>query len=317
MQRRRDQVELSKHLLPPDDPRLRELAHKRPGRVILDALRSYAIILCAFWLLYVEPRAAVLCFLMIGTQQYALYILGHDGTHSNLARDRSWNDRLTTAFLYAPFGTQVRSAREGHLKHHRTLGTEEDPDRKIHTSANKRTSSEFVVFLLGLTTLPMVLGRVLAFKGRGTVTPTVSSPGGGLRARVPVLIAQALVFAAIWALFPAWYYLVFWMLPVYSMVFLSDQLRAFCEHAQLHLSDAEGDAQRLTTFRPNWLERTLFAPHNMCHHAEHHLWPFIPYYNLPAAAALVRGCPEIEVRTSYAAYVLRHFRRLNRHADPG
>jgi fatty acid desaturase len=58
----------------------------------------------------------------------------------------------------------------------------------------------------------------------------------------------------------------------------------------------------------------IFAPHNMNYHMAHHLWPSIPYYNLPAADALVReseivkrGDDRLVWRKSYIGYMVAYF----------
>jgi fatty acid desaturase len=51
----------------------------------------------------------------------------------------------------------------------------------------------------------------------------------------------------------------------------------------------------------------------MNYHAVHHLWPSIPYFNLPTADREVRGMPEaegLEWRTSYLGYLWRYVRSL-------
>jgi len=63
----------------------------------------------------------------------------------------------------------------------------------------------------------------------------------------------------------------------------------------------------------NPLERLFVAPLNMNYHAAHHLWPSIPYYNLPLADAEIRQHPAaagIEWRQTYLGYLLRYFRLL-------
>ena len=48
-------------------------------------------------------------------------------------------------------------------------------------------------------------------------------------------------------------------------------------------------------------------------HAIHHLWPSIPYYNLPEAARRVRAAAQpnpLEWRTSYLKYLWRYWRAL-------
>jgi fatty acid desaturase len=51
----------------------------------------------------------------------------------------------------------------------------------------------------------------------------------------------------------------------------------------------------------------------MNYHAAHHLWPSIPYYNLPMADQEIRELPEaggLEWRRTYCGYVLKYFRLL-------
>jgi fatty acid desaturase len=57
----------------------------------------------------------------------------------------------------------------------------------------------------------------------------------------------------------------------------------------------------------------LVAPMNMNYHTAHHLWPSIPYYNLPTADRLMRehpGAAGLEWRGSYFAYLLTYWLAL-------
>jgi fatty acid desaturase len=54
---------------------------------------------------------------------------------------------------------------------------------------------------------------------------------------------------------------------------------------------------------------------NMNYHAAHHLWPSIPYHNLPVADREIRRLPAaagLEWRRSYAGYLLRYWLALPR-----
>ena len=109
-----------------------------------------------------------------------------------------------------------------------------------------------------------------------------------------------------------WAYPVLWLLPVYLFMFLGDNFRAFAEHSHPE-SDEDADHHRLITYTSNPFERMLVAPMNMNFHIAHHLWPSIPYYNLPAADRLVRQHPDaagLEWRGSYFAYLLTYWLAL-------
>jgi fatty acid desaturase len=51
----------------------------------------------------------------------------------------------------------------------------------------------------------------------------------------------------------------------------------------------------------------------MNYHTAHHLWPSIPYYNLPQADREIRDLPaaaDLEWRGTYVGYLLQYFRLL-------
>jgi fatty acid desaturase len=57
----------------------------------------------------------------------------------------------------------------------------------------------------------------------------------------------------------------------------------------------------------------FLAPMHMNFHAAHHLWPSIPYYNLPIADAELRdsaGADAIDRRRSYVGFLWRFARGL-------
>ncbi len=310
MEKRLDQMAIARRLVPSRDPRLRNLVRRRPGRVWADVGRCYGLILLAFVLLATVDCwwIPLLSLVLIGTQQYAIFILGHDGMHTNLLHGRRINDVFTTALLYAPLGMYLNDQRVNHLAHHWLLGTEADPDRYLHAAGNKTTRQKFLFFLTGLMTFPRTLFKVSPFGKRHH--PLKIQLWNFLVSRWPGFLAQAVVFTGMTSFFPWWYYFVFWLMPIYVLVFVPDEIRAFCEHAQAVLPDSAGDPGRLITFVPNPLERIFFAPMNMNFHAEHHLWPFIPYYNLAEVHRLVANSKEIESRGSYVGFLWTYFRRL-------
>jgi fatty acid desaturase len=99
--------------------------------------------------------------------------------------------------------------------------------------------------------------------------------------------------------------------------FAAERRRHLAHHDRLgHEDDPDrdlhraADAERLVTYRPSWIERLLIAPFHMGYHAEHHLWPAVPYYNLPRLATLVPESPALERRGGYGRFLLRYLRAL-------
>jgi len=117
-----------------------------------------------------------------------------------------------------------------------------------------------------------------------------------------------------------WGYPVLWLLPVYVFTFAADIVRVFCEHS-LTVADTVADKTiRLISYISNPVERQFFSPNNMNCHIAHHLWPAIPYYNLPEAERIVRSMAKdggaLRWRNSYVAH-LREYGRWIGNGRPG
>jgi fatty acid desaturase len=304
---------LRRGLLPPD--RVRELSRLRPARVVRDIALCWTTILAA-WLVAARidrPAVTVLAALLVGNRFYALFIIGHDGLHRRLHPRQAVSDLLADLFVMAPIGTITRINNRNHLLHHQHLATEADPDRFKHGCFNKRTRLQLVGYLSSLTSVGTTLAHVANRRA-----PAAGGPVARVdRHRTPrdlALLAgtQLALLVGLTLLFGWWGYLLMWWVPVFVGTFLADNLRTFAEHGQCS-GDAEADTHRLVTTRPRWLERQLLAPMHMNLHAAHHLWPSIPYYNLPEADAELRsrgGSPLLDERRSYLGFVRRFARHL-------
>ena len=73
----------------------------------------------------VAPAAAV----TIGAAVHRLGHFLHEGAHFNVAPGKTFNDRLTNATVGVVVLTDVRAYRPLHMKHHRKLGQDDDPER--------------------------------------------------------------------------------------------------------------------------------------------------------------------------------------------
>lgn len=266
-----------------------------------------------------------LAFVVIGTCQYKLFILAHDAIHGALHPHKKINDRLAIWLVYGPMFMALEDARRNHFKHHRLMGSVGDPDRYLHAFYNKNTPFQFLLFCSGLATFGKTVlkvtpfGRLLKLQDTAVEKPAIAQDSEHVSQalndyflqRFPVAIAQLLIFDFIFLLpLPLWSYLVLWIAPIYFLVFVPDEIRAFCDHAVLEFPDEWGDRHRLVTFLPNRLEAIVFSPHHMNYHAEHHLWPSIPHYNLPKAHEFVKQRSQVTIRGSYLAFLWKVLRSL-------
>lgn len=302
---------------------LRELNRLRPGRAVRDTLLLWLQIIAAWAAVSLCPEwwAAALAVPVIGSRYYALYIIGHDGLHRRLFRSTGLNDLWNDVAIIGAIGAITRLNRANHMQHHATLALPNDPDRYKYVAANKPTRLHYAAVLTGLPYVLRAIGNVFIAGRTATRNPAAPAREGYRRRDIVILLTwQAALIGGLTADIGWWAYPVLWLLPVYAFAYAADIVRVFLEHS-MPCGDAEADASlRLITYRSNWLERQFFAPMNMNFHTAHHLWPSIPYYNLPRADRLIRAAPErpagLVWRRSYLGYLLAYARGLPWIAPP-
>jgi fatty acid desaturase len=298
--------------------RVRELSKLRPSVVVRDTLLCWAAILAAWTIVVLWPRwwTVLLAIPVIGSRYYALLIIGHDGIHRRLFRSPVWNDWFADLFVFGPVAAITRINNQNHLGHHRRLSTPDDPDLHQFTCTNKFQWRLFLAYLSGLTSLRRSFENVFIRgpKARQSESAGLAAAPQRYTLRDFLLVGAwqvALIGGLSW--FVGWWaYPVLWLVPLYTFAFVPDNLRAFAEHSHPE-PDARADTHRLISYVSDPLERWFVSPFNMNYHAAHHLWPSIPYYNLPQADREIRSLPaaaELEWRGTYCSYVLKYFRLL-------
>lgn len=294
-------------LLSPDQIKL--LSSLQPQRAIFDIAACWTCILAAFAAVALHPVwwVVMLAVPVIGNRYYALFIIGHDAMHRRLLPNVKRNDFWSDFLIFASIGAITRLNNRNHLLHHRHLASLDDPDRRKHACFNKADILPLVGYLSGITSVLTSLKTVFFSRSHMNSPPEKLASGAHYTLRDFALLfgwllglAGGLSWLVGW-----WAYPVLWLLPVYAFMFLGDNFRSFAEHSQPE-NDRSADEHRMITFTSNPIERMLVAPMNMNYHAVHHLWPSIPYYNLPLADRLIRSHPTssgLEWRGSYFSYL--------------
>ncbi len=322
--------------------RVKELSQLRPWISVRDTVWCWAWILAAWALVYFVPTwwSVLVAVPVIGTRYYALFIIGHDGMHRRIFPSGPASDLFTDLFLIGPIGMVNRINSRGHLEHHQNLANDDDPDLHKHACFNKADKLEYVLFLTGLASVINVFkslflrtgkvdaaGRSAAAESDASASETnrrthgvrdLAIIGGwqiALVAGLTTLVGLSFggsIGSPVSILTHGWWgYPVLWILPVYLFTYLPNLIRAFVEHSHPEDDDL-ADEHRLITFLSNPIERLVLSPMNMNYHIGHHLWPSIPYYNLPIADRELRARPEaertgLEWRGSYLAYIWRYY----------
>ena len=255
-------------------------------RVLVDLTRTWALlVLCLVLAAHSNALQSTVLILLIGTLQYHLNILGHDGLHSNLFADRKWNDRVTRWWILAPQAIPLKAIRASHLHHHRTLGQYEDRDKHYYdlTFFNRTSASGFTLWIIGTFLGGMFLPLISKVLRRGTAAtdePAKQSTSDRLSEWGPVLVAQSILFLFCWAVVGSiWAYAAFWFLPLVTFMFGFNSVRSCLEHVAVEATDSPN---RNFSFKSSRVERFFFSPFNMNFHAEHHAYMSVPYHQLPA-----------------------------------
>ncbi len=283
-----------------------------PWRIAFDLARPWLVIFAAVAVCAHYPTWPVIAisFVLIATQQYALLILMHDGQHTLLHPRKKINNAISKWLIGAPCGTPFLRSQAQHLAHHQSLGSTDDPAFQFYCHDKPSPKGS-------VGALVAHFARVL-FLSRLGYSVVGDSPSGSRKnvesafaSYMPILAAQVLLFALFYLAGIWWAYFVLWALPLATLVSFFDAFRQFAEHAE-PLPDRDA-TRRLITTHSNPIERTFVAPFSMNYHAEHHMFPFVPYYKLRQMSEVLRNSPAGETviwRRSYLQSLAIYVRGL-------
>jgi fatty acid desaturase len=283
---------------------LRRLSTLNPyipvARIVLEWVMILGSISLAwrFW----HPALYLLMLLWIGSRQHALGVLMHEGAHFRMFKNKVVNDWVSDIFLAWPILITTASYRANHSRHHRYTNTESDPDchRKLFQmpaadwefpTTWRRLAAIFLKDITAISSIYIVKSVILLGRTNKDTKTTEVKPGKDARPLAAAL-ARVVFYLAILAsaiAFGFWkQLLLFWFVPYLTTFNLLLHVRSIAEHFAT-ANDHPLNITR-TTLISGW--EKIFFPYNINYHIEHHLYPSVPFYRLPALHAALRQQPD-------------------------
>jgi fatty acid desaturase len=245
-------------------------------RSVRDIILDWMVIGLAVWTtLRTGGWAAPLAIVVIGNRQRALGNLLHEASHQNLSPRRDINDMIARLLLAAPLFNSLSLYRSQHARHHAWLGDPaHDPDF-IACAANDN-DQWFNVYIRVLLAYPIWTGSLLG-----------NLAGKQLSRR------QWLAIACWWICFEtllavlldpsvAWLFFLLWMIARGTVFHAVTTFREMTDHYGL---TPKGIFQYTRDIPTHGFVSILLHPHYNGYHLTHHLYPHIPYHQLPRAHA--------------------------------
>ena len=218
-----------------------------------------------------HPLGYLALFVLMGPMFARLAILGHEAAHRLLFRDRRANDLVGRWLLAYPAFVPFDLYRRSHFAHHRDEFGPGEPDIPLYAGypvpawSWRRKLIRDAVGNSGWKNLKPLLKATTHASGR--------------KVALPILTAQAAVWAISWSLTGRWWlYPLCWLGPWLTVWRVLNRLRAVAEHGGMQQSDD----RRLTThhIRQSWSARFWIVPYRTGWHLAHHADMGVPWRNL-------------------------------------
>ncbi len=264
-----------------------ELAHALPReqlvalhrhdahRHLLVAARQFALLgLCTWGLIRSEqPLAWVALALVQGFTVFNFTVLLHEVVHHAIfERRRPMAERILGLLYATPSGISATQFTRWHLDHHAELGSAEGDPKRHHLSP--KVNTRWYKLLYATPALFPIYFRA-ARKETATYPADLQRQIG--RERLASIGAHLAVVAGIWVAFGFAAALRAHIIPVFFVFPIAFALNRLGQHYDIDPADP---AMWSTLVRGHWFWDAAFLNSN--YHLEHHYYPGVPFYRLPA-----------------------------------
>jgi fatty acid desaturase len=235
-------------------------------------------------------------YFLMTCSMVGLSILMHESNHNLLFKNRTLN-RWVGFFCGLPSLVSVTAYRALHLAHHAHTSTPEDPD-SMEQSVPKSMPMVFFFYLF------LFIGAYLYLIHLVKTSLTLAD---AKRKRM-IITEYTLILATFTTLFlvlPFSVMLHIWLIPLLIAAQLTN-VRGLAEHT---LTTSNNVFTETRTVRSNPF--VSFMMNNLNYHLDHHLFPGVPWYNLPKLHSILKDdykAAGSSVYPSYTAFLVDFFK---------
>lgn len=269
---------------------LGKLSRKAPFAWLIASAFDWTIIITTIYMCsyYNNVIFYFLSIIIIGNRQHGLALLGHDGTHWTISRNKFINDRVSDFLSFWPLGLTTTGYRNVHFQHHANLNTSKDPEL-IHR-ASKAPQWD----------LPISASKLIKLLTFDIFGYSLSDYIMIVRFAKPdrswerlALVAWHIAFIAICILIGQMQVALLWYASLFTSFMMFFRIRTWTEH------QGSSGTNRI---KLSWLGNAIIAPHQSWHHYEHHLFPTVPYNRLKYVRKLLRDIEPTTLSSLFESY---------------
>lgn len=258
---------------------LKRLSVLQPSKTAFALAFDWLVIVAAIsisiwannWIVYALSVA------IIAGRQHALAVLNHDFAHHRFLKNKNLSEWIGDVFLAWPILITVDSYRKTHMEHHFHTNTEDDPDYAPRLDMKTYKFPMNIWFLI-----TSLVGYLLAITSLYDVKSLHLKKIANAQTRLYVFLRLGFYACVglIIGMTGTWKeFVLYWVVPYFTLFFAFNYVRGVAEHfSAMDYSTLEGGTR---TVLPYLWEKGFFGPHNVHFHSEHHLYPGVPFYNLP------------------------------------
>jgi fatty acid desaturase len=274
------------------DEEWQALSARQAWRGPLLVLHGWAIIAgaMALFAIFPNPLTFVIAVMLVGARQLGLAILMHEAAHGALHPNRRINDFLGHWLCAAPVGAHLDSYRTYHLKHHKYVQQEEDPDLVLSAPFPTTKDSIRRKLIRDITGQTFFKQRFSGQLSQFQMSKAAKKQAQVVTSRTGVrdhLLVNVALFAVLALIGYWWLYPVIWVVALATWFPMVTRIRNIAEHACV--PDSEDPLAHARTTHASWWERLLIAPYWVHYHSEHHAFMHLPCYRLPQAHKMLQA----------------------------